>query len=247
MPQFEPYARDALRLVGARPGARVLDVACGPGTLALLAAAEAAQVTAIDFAPEMIAELRRRAAEMGLENVVARLGDGQALELDDGAFDAAFSMFGLMFFPDRVRGLREIRRTLVPGGRVAISSWLPLHEEVPLLGVVLAALRERVPDLPVGGPRPPLGTAEELRAELEAAGFHAAAVHRIDHGAEYPDAATFSAMTRRTFAPLAMLRREIGDDALRPIAQEIDARVAEIAGEGPVRVTMPAWIGVATA
>jgi ubiquinone/menaquinone biosynthesis C-methylase UbiE len=248
VPHFERYARDAIRLalgVGAR-GARILDVACGPGTLALLAAREATRVTAVDFSPGMIAALRDRLAAEAIENVEVRVGDGQALDLPDACFDAAFSMFGLMFFPDRGRGLHEIRRVLVPGGRVAISSWLPLTE-APVLGAVFAALRRALPDLQLGDPRPPLGTAEEVVTELEAAGFRDAAAHRVEHAMDCPDVASFTASLHRTLAPLVLLRHRLGVEAFRPIAAAIDAEVAAVAGEGPSTVRMPAWIGVATA
>lgn len=252
VPHFERYARDALRLAAPRARARILDVACGPGTLTLLAAAEAEQVTAIDFSPEMIGRLRARLAERGLGNVEARIGDGQALPLPDASFDAAFSMFGLMFFPDRDRGLREIRRVLVPGGRVAIGSWLPLSE-VPLLAAVLTTMREgllrvwKTGDLPIGDPHPPLGTEEAMRTELAAAGFHDVEAHRVEHSWAFPDAAAFSATMRRTLAPLVLLRHELGAEGFRPIDDAIDARIAEVAGPGPAQVTMPAWIGVGTA
>lgn len=60
--QWRDYAEEALRLVDLDPSHRVLDVACGPGTLALLAAKRAAKVDAVDFSPGMIAELEQRAA-----------------------------------------------------------------------------------------------------------------------------------------------------------------------------------------
>jgi SAM-dependent methyltransferase len=248
VPKFERYARDAMHLAlgpGAR-GARILDVACGPGTLALLAAREAAWVTAVDFSSNMIAALRARLAEGAIANVEVHVGDGQALDLPDASFDAAFSMFGLMFFPDRDRGFREIRRVLVPGGRVAVSSWLPMTE-VPALGAVSAGLRRALPDLPLGDPRPPLGTAEEVVAELEAAGFRDAAAHRVEHGWDYPDVASFTASLQRTLAPVVLLRHRLGAEAFLPIAAAIDAEVAAVTGEGPGTIRMPAWIGVATA
>src|SRR5450432_3119559 len=156
VPQFERYAADALRVSGVRPGARVLDVAAGPGTLALLAAKEAKSVEAIDFASDMIALLEQRARDAGVSNVTARVGDGQALPYEAGSFDAAFSMFGLIFFPDRVQGLTEMKRVLTPGGVAVVSAWRPFSE-APLLGAVMAALAEQLPDLPFGKSKAPMG------------------------------------------------------------------------------------------
>src|SRR6185436_8525892 len=125
VPQLSPYAEDALRLAGVADGARVLDVACGPGTLAMLAARRGARVDALDFAAGMIDQLRSAIARDSIEGVTARIGDGQALPFDGGTYDAAFSMFGLMFFPDRARGFAELRRCLKDGGVAVVSSWLP--------------------------------------------------------------------------------------------------------------------------
>jgi len=97
LPLLEKFARDALLLASLPPGSRILDVATGPGTLALLAAREGAMVSAIDFSPAMVANLGRRADEAGLTLADVRVGDGQALPYEDNTFDAAFSLFGLMF------------------------------------------------------------------------------------------------------------------------------------------------------
>src|SRR5688572_30230273 len=87
-----PFSADALRLVDAPAGARIVDVACGPGTLSVQAARAGYVVEALDFSPEMIARFRARAA--GLPNVSVREGDGQALPWEDGRFGGGFSMFG---------------------------------------------------------------------------------------------------------------------------------------------------------
>src|SRR4051794_15989674 len=102
VPLFRAYAVDALALAGVTGSTRVLDVACGPGTLALEAARLGAAVIATDFSPGMIAQLRGRMGEAGLANITAEVMDGQRLALPDASFDAAFSMFGLIFFPDRM-------------------------------------------------------------------------------------------------------------------------------------------------
>ena len=125
VPLFSLYAADALALAELPPNAHVLDVAAGPGTLALLAARTARHVAAVDFAEAMVSQLQRRAAEQRVTNVEVRVADGQALPFADATFDAAFSMFGLMFFPDRSAGFRELARVVKPGRRAAVSSWAP--------------------------------------------------------------------------------------------------------------------------
>ena len=82
---FEAFAREALRLVPATGD--VLDVAAGPGSLALQAARTARQVHAIDFAPAMLAQLHARAAQAGIGNVITRVADGQALPFPDESFE----------------------------------------------------------------------------------------------------------------------------------------------------------------
>lgn len=106
------FAEMALAHVPLGPDSRVLDVAAGTGALALAAARTGAQVLATDFSPGMVA----RIAAAGLPNVETRVMDGQALDLPDGTFDAAFSIFGVMMFPDWRRGLAEMARVTRPGG-----------------------------------------------------------------------------------------------------------------------------------
>ena len=124
-PIMRPYAATTLDLLGltggtARP--RLLDVAAGTGVVALEAARRGAEVVATDFAPGMVEVMRRRFAAEGL-NARAEVMDGQALGLEDESFDLGTSTFGLIFFPDPLVGLRELRRVLRPGGAAGIASW----------------------------------------------------------------------------------------------------------------------------
>jgi ubiquinone/menaquinone biosynthesis C-methylase UbiE len=113
------YAKAALGMVALSPGARVLDIAAGTGALALEAARAGAQVLATDFSPGMVA----RIAAQGLPNVEARVMNGQALTLPDGGFDAVFSIFGVIMFPDWRKGLSEMSRVTRPGGHGVIATW----------------------------------------------------------------------------------------------------------------------------
>jgi len=245
VPQFEKYATAALRVAGLRPGARVLDVAAGPGTLALLAAPTAESVEAIDFASDMIAILQERAEKAGVKNVHARVGDGQALPYADGTFDAAFSMFGLIFFPDRARGFSELKRVLAPGGVAVISTWRPFNE-VPLLEAVMLALTEQLPDLPFGKSKAPLGEPEEIIAEMSAAGFRDVHVERVAERVDTPDLASFWGSIERTMAPVVLLRKKLGD-AWTPISARIFASLEARFGAGPQSPTMPALLGIGRA
>jgi ubiquinone/menaquinone biosynthesis C-methylase UbiE len=113
------FARAALAMVPLTPDSRVLDVAAGTGALALAAAQAGAQVLATDFSPGMV----NRIAAAQVPNVEARVMDGQALALPDASFDAAFSIFGVIMFPDWRKGLAEMARVTRPGGYGVIATW----------------------------------------------------------------------------------------------------------------------------
>lgn len=246
VPQFERYARDALAHLRLPAKARLLDVACGPGTLALLAAPACARVAALDFSREMISRLEQRRAALGLHQVVAAVGDGQALPYDDDDFDAAASMFGLIFFPDRHRGLTELGRVVRPGGRVVIGSWTPF-DQVPAIAAVFAALAEALPGLPFAPGVAPLGTPADVTAELTAAGLRVVTVEPRAHTTSWPDASALWASLERTLAPLVLLRQRLGADAWAPIAARAEAALRTACGDGTVDVTMTALLGVAEA
>lgn len=231
-PFFARFAADALRLAGVRAGQRVLDVAAGPGTLAVLAARMGAEVVATDFAPAMIERLQHRVAEAGVANVTAEVMDGQALSLPDGSFDVACSQFGLIFFPDRGAGFRELYRVLRPGGTAAVVTWSEIPRVRPVAGL-LQAVRRALPDWPAPA-SPPVASISDptvLEREMREAGFGQVAVHTVTHAwtVPTPDAAwgalqgsspvfpTFSAAERETVRPayVAMLRDEFGDGPVR--------------------------------
>jgi len=113
------FAEAALARITLTPDSDVLDVATGTGALALAAARTGAQVLATDFSPGMVACV----AAAGLPNVEARVMDGQALDLPDASFDAAFSIVGVIMFPDWRKGLAEMRRVTKPGGYGVVATW----------------------------------------------------------------------------------------------------------------------------
>ena len=121
---FEGGAAEFIERLELAPGERVLDVACGTGNLALPAARGGARVSAIDIAPDLVAQLAGRASVEGL-GVDARVGDAEALPFADGRFDTVVTMFGAMFAAHPRAAADELLRVTRPGGRIAMANWAP--------------------------------------------------------------------------------------------------------------------------
>lgn len=242
LPVFSAFAAEALRLAAPERGAVVLDVAAGPGTLALMAAPGVARVVAVDFSTEMIRVLRQRAKAEGIQNVEAREADGQRLPFDDAAFDVGFSMFGLMFFPNRAAGFKELHRVLKPGGRAVVASWAPL-QEVPVMAALFSAIGEHVPDMPFGSGKSPLAEVAECRAELEAAGFKRVDVHRAEHGFEVPSVEHFWEVQQRSSVAILHLRRNMDPARWAHLGEAVTGRLRQEFGAGPFEVTWTARLG----
>lgn len=110
--------------VDVHAGERVLDIACGSGNAALIAARRNADVTGIDYVPALVERAKMRAQAEGTK-VDFRVGDAQELPFPDGSFDVVVSVFGVMFAPDQQRAARELLRVTRPGGRIGVVSWMP--------------------------------------------------------------------------------------------------------------------------
>jgi SAM-dependent methyltransferase len=122
--ELEPVAELVVEMAALSPEERVIDLACGTGNAALLAAARAARVIGIDSAPRLLEVARQRAREQRLE-VDFREGDLLRLPLGDRAADVVISVFGVIFASDPGAGLRELRRVARAGGRALITAWVP--------------------------------------------------------------------------------------------------------------------------
>lgn len=112
------WKKEAVKLAGLPQGARVLDLACGTGDFSRLAA------PAISVAADLTERMLREAGAQGVERRVC--ADAMRLPFCDGSFDAVFAGYGVRNFPDLEQSLREIRRVLRPGGRLAtLDFFLP--------------------------------------------------------------------------------------------------------------------------
>jgi SAM-dependent methyltransferase len=191
----------------------------------------------------MVQLVEERAAREAIDRVEAQVGDGMALPWPDARFDAACSLFGLIFFPDRERGLRELWRVLRPGGRAVVSSWVPA-DQVPVLADVWSVLAGALPMLPYTRVRPVLGDPGAFRAELSAAGFEAVEVHEVRHELAVASVTEYWRSLERSTPPLMAARETVPDTRWAEIRAEIEGRLRERFGDGPLQVPLIALLGV---
>jgi|ERR1041385_778808 ubiquinone/menaquinone biosynthesis C-methylase UbiE len=168
----------AIPRFGIRAGDRVLDFGCGFGETTLELARLAGptgEALGLDCTKAFIEIADRERADAGLGYVRYELGDAQVYPLPENHYDVAFARFGVMFFESAVRALRNVRRSLVPRGKVCLIVWRPLADN-PAWGAAKAVVREFLP--PPGenaqtcGPGPFSWADEQTdRDMLAAAGF----------------------------------------------------------------------------
>jgi SAM-dependent methyltransferase len=152
----------------ASPGAseHVLDLGCGTGNAALLAAERGARVTAVDPAGRLLEIAARRAHESGLTAAWCR-GDAASIPLEAGSVDVVVSVFGVIFASDPVAAAAEMARVCAPRGRLVLTAWLPEGALGQLAGVRAGAVGAK----PRGGPPFPWHEREALVSLLEPHGF----------------------------------------------------------------------------
>ena len=136
-------------------GDRWLDLACGTGAVAELAAAAGADVTGLDLAPALIETATERAGELGLE-IDYVVGDVERMQFADASFDKASSTCGIMFSPDHEAAAGELARVMRPGGRIALANWTPT-------GGLAKMFKVMAPYLPAPPPSSPFDWGDESR------------------------------------------------------------------------------------
>jgi SAM-dependent methyltransferase len=239
-----PWVPPLLDLAELRAGERVLDVACGTGVVARLAArrvAPSGTVTGLDLNEGMLSV----AGQLQLPPGVAidwRPGSALALPLADGAFDVVLCHLGLMFFPDRLKALGEMHRVLTPGGRVALGVWtgpsfyFAAQREALARYVSAEAASTSAVAFSLGG-------AVELGGLLEGAGFHDVVVHLVRMTLRLPAAEDF-VMRHLSALPPAELIAAAGEETRAALLAHMKAATrAFVGGYG---LAVPQEIHVAT-
>lgn len=215
-----PFAQPVIEAPDLRPGERVLDVACGTGVAARLAAERVAPggtVVGIDPQPGMLEAARRTS-----DDVEWRQGAAEDLPLPDGSFDAVVCSLGFQFFADKGKALEEMRRVLAPGGRVTVGTAGPTP---PLMATIADALAGHI------GPQASMfvhavfsvDDPGQLGSMLETAGFAGVGVETRPVPLRLPPPADFFWQYVHS-TPLAGIAAEADDDTRAALERDVVER-----------------------
>ena len=215
-----------------RPAQTVLELACGTGETGMRAAAivgPGGRVIETDQAPAMVEAALRSAADLGLDNVEARVMDAERLELPDASVDAVVCRWGLMLMADPAACLAEVLRVLRPGGRLAAVVW-GAPEDNPWPAVVMGVLIEEgliQPSGPESGPSIfALGDEARLRDLVAGAGFAGVVVDRIPANWTYVDGDEYWRVQTALSPSAARALAPLDDDRLARIRRRVDENLA---------------------
>lgn len=238
---LSPVTQVMLRLADAKPGARVLDVGCGTGEPAISFAREVGQdgsVLAVDVSRRMLDVAKARAKSFHLTNITFKLQAAEDIDESDGRFDAVVSRFGLIFLPDLPDGLRRIRESLAPGGRLCFSVWTPPAVN-PVFAIPSVALRN-VTKAPAPSPNTPGpfrmagdGEAEQL---LEQAGFEDIRVEQVAVYQCAPDVETYWRLLSEMSVSFRKQYCVMSDDEQQQVRDEVLTALEAYNHQSAVRV-----------
>jgi ubiquinone/menaquinone biosynthesis C-methylase UbiE len=206
------WAADLIDRAAPRPGERVLDVACGTGVVARLAAERmgSGRVVGLDINSGMLAVARSLPAD-ATRPIEWHEGSALALPFSDDAFDLILCQFGLQFFPDKPKALGEMRRVLAPAGRIALSVFTVI-EHTPASHVLADALDRHFGTGASQTKRSEhsLSDKQELRELATAAGFGNVAIETVTQTIRFPSAREF-VRVQLSATPLSYLMAGMDD------------------------------------
>lgn len=243
--------RQMLDLARIRPGQRVLDVAAGAGEPAVSAAERvgpSGHVLATDLSEGIVELARQVARERGLEQVETRAMDGEKLDLPDASFDAVLCRLGLMYMPHPVTALREWRRALRAGGRVAVAVFST--PERNSWGAIPASIIRRRAQLPPPVPGQPgafsLGGPGVLEGMFREAGFADVEIRAVPVPHRAISAAEFVRVAREAFGGFNAMMAHLPSEERESVWNEVEGSMRGFETPGGFEVPGECLVGAAT-
>ena len=213
-------------LLDPQPSWTVLEVAAGPGDTGFLAVRSVERLISSDFSPEMVDAARRRAAELGLENVEFPVMDAQRLDLDDDSVDGILCRWGYMLVDDPAAALAEARRVIRPGGRLSFAVWAEARRN-PWASTLGRILLERGH---VEAPEPgasgmfALAEPERISALVRGAGFGEPAIEEVPLEWRYADVDEFLSVQLELAALTSEIVKGLPSDEFEAVRAELAGR-----------------------
>ena len=223
---FGVWAPIVVDLAQPRPGERVLDVACGTGIVARIAAARVGptgSVVGVDLNPGMLNVARSIVSTDVRSDGPLHWQEASAdkLPFPDGSFDVVYCQLGLQFFADRAAALREMRRVLDAEGRLALMVWQGIHES-PGFAALADALEQHVGQAAATIMRAPFGlsNSDELAALVRAAGFQGIEIQQRSGTVRFPSVEGF-VLSYASGSPLAGPVSQANDAAREALTTDV--------------------------
>ncbi len=231
----ENLAFVSYRLVGdarLRPGQRVLDLGCGTGYPAVLAAqavGSKGEVIGLDLAEAMLEVARRKAKTLGLANATFQPADVTTLPFETASFDAVITRFCLMFLPDVPKAVAEIARVVKPGGYVAAAVW-SAPDKNPYLRTPIDVIKT-LTEVPAPAPDQPglfrLAKSGDLFGIMERAGLTGLADDEVEGESPFPSSQEYlhslldiAAPIQNLLANLTATQREAATEGIKRAADQ---------------------------
>ena len=218
---FRPWGAVLIGLASPGLGDKVLDLACGTGTVARLVAearGDSVELHGLDASPQMLDIARTTAAQTGL-NIRWTEGSSENLPFEDGTFDLVLCQQGLQFFRDRERSAKEIYRILKAGGRLGASVWQDVRSH-PLYGALFEAVSNKL-EAPFSAVSLPfsMGEQDEVRSYIASGGFEKIAMSEQRLNVKFP--------TPQLFVQLSVAAAAAAIPAFAEMAAQDRAALAE--------------------
>jgi len=238
----EPLARDLIGLAGLKPGERVLDVACGTGIIARLAAEQVGgTVTGLDINPGMLAVARKTVSPNNSFEWYE--SSAEEMPLADESFDVVLSQVGLQFVPDKLRALNEMYRVLVPGGRLYLN--VP-GRIAPLFNIFADAIEHNVGPEAAGFAKHvfSLHETDVLERLIVDAGFKDVEVRVYDKEFKLPAPKEF--LWQYVYStPLADVMEQVDEERKNALEEEVVAKWNDYSDNGTMYYRQPVVVSSA--
>jgi len=240
-----------VELLAPRPGQTIVDLAAGPGDTGFLAAPlvrPGGRLVTTDVAPEMLDTARRRAAELGLDDVEFRIEDIAALSFDDATVDGILCRWGLMLVPDMDAAAAEIRRVLRADGRAALAVWGSPDDNDWMTAPGRSALELGLVERPDPSAPGPFRLSEDgaLAALLRSAGLTVETVDEVRLVWRSPSLDAWWDAVRDTSRMLSTLLERLSPEEAQEVREGAERRLgAWVAADGSVSVPGVALVALA--